>query len=72
VHGAGIRAKAVTFEEGFIKYRSRLIGLAIAARKQCFQDEVPYQYAPDANNADQPVWNDAAMVRNYNLMDLSI
>lgn len=72
MHGAGIRAKAVTFEEGFIKYRSRLIGLAIAARKQCFQDEVPYQYAPDANNADQPVWNDAAMVKNYNLMDLSI
>jgi len=25
-----------------------------------------------ANNADQPVWNDAAMVKNYNLMDLSI
>jgi len=24
------------------------------------------------NNADQPVWNDSAMVKNYNLMDLSI
>ena len=33
VNGAGIRAEAVTFDEGFIKDRSRLIGLAIAVRK---------------------------------------
>ena len=74
VHGAGIHAEAVTFDEGFIKDRSRLIGLAIAARKQRFPDEVPYQYAPDANNAHKPVWNDAVMasLKDYNLMDLSI
>ena len=74
MHGAGIHAEAVTFDEGFIKDRSRLIGLAIAARKQRFPDEVPYQYAPDANNAHKPVWNDAVMasLKDYNLMDLSI
>jgi ectoine hydroxylase-related dioxygenase (phytanoyl-CoA dioxygenase family) len=74
VHGAGIHAEAVTFDEDFIRERSRLIGLAIAARKQRFPDEVPYQYAPDAEVQEQPIWNDAAMasLKNYNLMDLSI
>ena len=74
VHGAGIHAEAVTFDEDFIRERSRLIGLAIAARKQRFPDEVPYQYAPDAEVQEQPIWNDTAMasLKNYNLMDLSI
>ena len=74
VHGAGIHAEAATFDDAFIKNRSRLIGLAIEARKQRFPDEQPYEYAPDANAKDQPVWNDAAMasLKNYNLMDLSI
>ena len=74
VHGAGIHAEAVTFDEDFIRERSRLIGLAIAARKQRFPDEVPYEYAPDAEAQEQPIWNDAAMasLKNYNLMDLSI
>jgi len=74
VHGAGIHAEAVTFDDDFIKNRSRLIGMAIEARKQRFPDETAYEYAPDRETDDQPQWNNAifASLKNYNLMDLSI
>jgi ectoine hydroxylase-related dioxygenase (phytanoyl-CoA dioxygenase family) len=74
VHGAGIHAEAVTFDNDFIKNRSRLIGMAIEARKQRFPEETAYIYAPDRETDEQPRWNDAifASLKNYNLMDLSI
>jgi hypothetical protein len=74
VHGAGIHAEAVTFDNDFIKNRSRLIGMAIEARKQRFPEETAYGYAPDRETDEQPRWNDAifASLKNYNLMDLSI
>ena len=74
VRGAGLHAEAATFDEAFIKHRSRLIGIAIAARKQRFPDELPYDYAPIAKDAEKPVWNEEvkASLKNYNLMDLSI
>ena len=74
VLGAGIHAEAAIFDEAFIKDRSRLIGLAIDARRQRFPDETPYEYAPFAGLADQYVWNEAAQaaLKDYNLKDLSI
>ena len=74
VRGAGLHAEAATFDEDFIKHRSRLIGIAIAARQERFPDEEPYQYAPIKNDIEKPVWNEAvkASLKNYNLMDLSI
>jgi ectoine hydroxylase-related dioxygenase (phytanoyl-CoA dioxygenase family) len=74
VLGAGIHAEAVTFDDAFIKNRSRLIGMAIEARKQRFPEETAYEYAPDRETDEQPQWNDAifASLKNYNLMDLSI
>ena len=74
VLGAGIHAEAVTFDDDFIKNRSRLIGMAIEARKQRFPEETAYEYAPDRETDEQPQWNDAifASLKNYNLMDLSI
>ena len=74
VRGAGLPAEAATFDEAFIKHRSRLIGIAIAARRQRFVDEVPYDYAPIAKDAEKPQWNEdvKASLKNYNLMDLSI
>ena len=74
VHGAGIHAEAATFDDAFIKQRSRLVGMAIEARKQRFPDEVPYKYMPDIHANEQPIWDDAAMasLKDYNLMDLSI
>ncbi|MDG0969351.1 MAG: phytanoyl-CoA dioxygenase family protein [Porticoccaceae bacterium] len=74
IHGAGIHAEAVTFDEAFIKERARLIGIAIEARKQRFPEETSYEYAPDIETNEQPVWNDTvfASLKNYNLNDLSI
>jgi hypothetical protein len=74
VLGAGIHADAATFDEDFIAQRSRVIGMAIAARHQRFPDEVPYEYAPDAKVQDRLVWSDDMQdsLKDYNLMDLSI
>jgi len=74
VHGAGIHAEATTFDDAFIKERSRVIGLAISARQQRFPDEQPYEYGPDIAAGQRPVWDDSqlALLKDYNLMDLSI
>ena len=74
IKGAGLHADAAIFDEAFIKHRSRVIGLAIAARKARFPDEQPYVYAPMANDNDQPIWNNEAFasLKDYNVTDLSI
>ena len=61
-------------DDAFIKERSRVIGLAIAARKQRFPEEQPYEYAPDIKAGENPVWDQSqlASLKDYNLMDLSI
>lgn len=74
VRGAGIHAEAATFDAEFIKKRSRVIGLAIDARRQRFPEETPYTYAPLADDKESYVWNAEAQasLKDYNLMDLSI
>ena len=55
-----------------VRRRSRVLGLAIEARKQRFPDEAPYDYAPHAGQSF--VWDDAAResLRGYNALDLGI
>lgn len=74
VKGAGIHAEAVTMDANYIDTRSRLIGLAIDARRQRFPDETPYHYAPFAKREGEFNWSEAAQadLKDYNLMDLSI
>jgi len=74
VFGAGIHAEATTYDADFIDRRSRVIGLAIDARRQRFPDETPYEYAPFAEKQANIVWNETAQaaLKDYNLMDLSI
>jgi ectoine hydroxylase-related dioxygenase (phytanoyl-CoA dioxygenase family) len=74
VKGAGIHAEAATFDDAFIAERSKVMGLAIAARKARFPDEKPYSYAPLAAKQDEIIWDAAAQadLLDYNLMDLSI
>lgn len=74
VKGAGIHAEAATFDDAFIAERSKVMGLAIAARKARFPDETPYSYAPLAAKQDEFIWDAAAQadLLDYNLMDLSI
>lgn len=74
VKGAGIHADANLIDADMIEERSRVIGLAIDARKQRFPNETPYEYAPFADRQDEFKWNAASQysLRDYNLMDLSI
>ncbi len=74
VCGAGMHAEATIMDEAFIDKRSRLIGLAIDARRQRFPEETPYHYEPFAHRQDEFKWSAAAQagLKDYNLMDLSI
>jgi ectoine hydroxylase-related dioxygenase (phytanoyl-CoA dioxygenase family) len=74
VKGAGIHAEAATFDDAFIRERSKVMGLAIAARKARFPDETPYDYKPLSAVQDGIVYDAAAQagLLDYNLMDLSI
>jgi ectoine hydroxylase-related dioxygenase (phytanoyl-CoA dioxygenase family) len=74
VRGAGMHAEAAIMDAEFIDTRSRLIGLAIDARRQRFPHETPYDYGPFAGRQDEFTWTDAAQasLKDYNLMDLSI
>lgn len=74
IMGAGIHAEAAVFDAGFIKERSRLIGLAINARQQRFPDETPYEYEPFKGEEENYIWSAEAQasLKDYNLKDLSI
>lgn len=74
IRGAGIHAEAATFDADFISERSRVMGLAIAARKQRFPDETPYDYKPLSAQQNEIIYNATAQASllDYNLMDLSI
>ena len=74
VHGAGIHAEAIKFDDEFARHRSRLIDLAMQAKKQRFPNRRPFQYGPDKTAKNNPVWDSQSMasLTDYNLMDLSI
>ena len=74
VRSAGIHAESAIMDDEFIAKRSRLIGLAIDARRQRFPDETPYNYAPFADSQKKYAWDMTAQaeLKDYNLMDLSI
>lgn len=73
--GNGIHAPGsdqIIYDEKRIRQRSRVLGVAIEARKQRFPDEVPYEYAPLAGQRFE--WSDEAResLRGYNSLDLGI
>lgn len=74
VLGAGIHAEAAVFDADFIAERSRVMGLAIDARRQRFPGETPYDYKPLSDVQSEIKYNAAAQagLLDYNLMDLSI
>lgn len=74
VCGAGMHAEATVMDADFIDRRSRLIGLAIDARKQRFPEETPYTYVPFTGREQEFIWSPAVQseLKDYNLMDLSI
>ena len=63
------------YDEARIHERSRLIALAVDARRQRFPDEQSYIYQPLAEELDETRWNDVTrgrVLKNYNLNDLGI
>lgn len=70
--GSGIHGAVGPLDEDRVAQRSRIIGLAIDARRQKYPDEQPFEYQPLANESIE--WNDAARdeLHDYNLLDLSI
>lgn len=73
--GNGIHAPGsenIIYDEERVRQRSRVLGFALAARKQRYSEETPYEYAPLAGESF--AWNDEARenLRGYNKLDLGI
>ncbi len=64
-----------TYTEERIAERSRIIQLAIDARRQRFPHERAYDYRPLAGQEDRNRWTEAAretLLKNYNQRDMFI
>lgn len=64
-----------TFDEDRVNERSRMISIAIDARRQRFPAETSYIYRPLIGREDQNRWNEEtrrSVVRDYNLRDMYI
>jgi Phytanoyl-CoA dioxygenase (PhyH) len=67
--------RVVTFGSAQIHQRSRMIAIAIDARKQRFPNEKSYRYQPLAGEEDENRWSEhtrQTVVKNYNLLDMYI
>ena len=69
-----MRNACATYEDARICSRASLIACGTDERRQRFSDETPYLYQPLAGLEGEYRWRDAArvMLRDYNLLDLSI
>lgn len=74
VKGGGIHSDAQVFDDEIIARRSKVLGYAIAARRERYPDEMAYTYRPFEAAGLSFDWNDAARrdMHDYNRDDLSI
>ena len=74
VKGGGLHGKPAVYDAERIIERSKVIKLAIEARKQRFPDEQAFEYKPLSASSEDFTWNAAARksLHDYNLLDLSI
>lgn len=74
VKGGGIHSDAQVFDDEIIARRSRVLGYAIAARKERHPEETAYEYKPFTEQSLSFAWDDAARAdtHDYNRDDLSI
>jgi hypothetical protein len=74
VRTGGVHNPVSTYDEAYIRSRSRVIPLAIDARRQRFPDETPFVYGPFAGEEDRYRFGPDTLValRDYNLQDLGI
>lgn len=70
-----LNEKTDTYTPERITERSRIIALAIDARRQHFVNERPYRYQPLAGKEDDNRWNEQtrqSVLKDYNLRDMYI
>ena len=74
VKGGGLHGEPAVYDTERIIERSKVIKLAIEARKQRFPDEEAFEYKPLSTSTEDFTWNAAAKrsLHDYNLLDLSI
>ena len=74
VKGGGLHGKPAVYDAERIIKRSKIIKLAIEARKQRFPNEEAYEYKPLSASTEDFTWNAATRksLHDYNLLDLSI
>jgi hypothetical protein len=63
-----------TYDQARVDARTRVIQLAIDARRRHFPDETPYVYRPLVGREDENRWNEASLasLKNYNQLDMFI
>jgi hypothetical protein len=64
-----------TYDQPRIEARTRIIQIAIDARRQRFPNEKSYVYRPLAGREDENRWNEeirATVLKNYNQLDMFI
>ncbi|MBT5194378.1 MAG: phytanoyl-CoA dioxygenase [Rhodospirillaceae bacterium] len=74
IKSGGVHSPVTTYDEDYIRQRSRMIMYGIDARRQHFPEETPYVYAPLAEADEHWRWSDAARaeIKDYNLQDIGI
>jgi hypothetical protein len=74
VQGGGVHNVEATYDAARIAERARVIGVAIAARRQRFPHETAFVYAPHAEAGQSFRWDEEARaaLKDYNLLDLGI
>jgi len=74
VEAGGVHNARAVYDEERIRQRARLIGYAIAARRERFPDEKAFTYVPHSANGESYRWGAAAKanIHDYNLQDLSL
>jgi len=74
VYAGGVHNARATYDAQRIAERAKILGYAIAARREHYPDEAPFDYAPHREAGLAFAWNEEARstLHDYNLLDLSI
>ena len=74
VEAGGLHNAKAVYDAARIERRARILGYAIAARRQRFPDEQPFVYQPHVDAGLTCQWDAAARadMKDYNLDDLSL
>ena len=70
-----LTGKIETYDQARIDARTRILQIAIDARRQHFPQETPYVYQPLAGHEDENRWTEATragVLKNYNQLDMFI